>query len=64
MALYDLHRSSALPLSTRASSAFVRLVERVIERRNARRTYEALSHLSEHELRDIGLLPGDLARWR
>ncbi|MBJ3761296.1 DUF1127 domain-containing protein [Maribius pontilimi] len=62
MALYDLHRSHAEPLSTRLAHSAVNLVIRAIDAVNARATEKALARLSDHELLDIGLTRSDVGR--
>ena len=59
---YLIYRSRPTGLSTRAALSLVDLAVRLIDWNNARRTRNALSRLSAHELDDIGLSRGDIDR--
>jgi len=59
---YTHHRPRPAGLSVRAALSLGGLVDRVTAWNEARRTRNALSKLSTHELEDIGLLRGDIDR--
>lgn len=56
------YRARPASLSVRATLSFGGLVDRVTAWNEARRTRNALSKLSTHELEDIGLTRGDIDR--
>ncbi len=55
-------RKHSAPFSARSEIPFVGIFARVSAWNAARRTRNALSQLSAHELEDIGLLRGDIDR--
>ena len=59
---YTYHRPRPAGLSARATLTLGGLVDRVSAWNEARRTRNALSKLSTHELEDIGLQRCDLDR--
>ncbi|MCG6885327.1 MAG: DUF1127 domain-containing protein [Silicimonas sp.] len=59
---YTIYRTRPTGLSSRAALTVVDFVGRLSDWNDARRTRNALSRLSNHELDDIGLSRGDIER--
>lgn len=59
---YTSFRARPTGLANRAAFGVGSLVSRVSAWNQSRRTYNALSQLSAHELEDIGLSRGDIDR--
>ncbi len=59
---HTFHRTQSAGPVTRAAASLGGFVGRVTAWNEARRTRNALSRLSTHELEDIGLIRGDIDR--
>ena len=59
---YTTLRARPVGISARTTLGLGALVSRVAAWNEARRTHDALSRLSTHELEDIGLSRGDIDR--
>lgn len=63
MAIYDMRRSTATPISTLLAVRLVDLVLRIAEWHARRRTRKLLGGLDDHLLKDVGLRRDDLGRF-
>ena len=62
MTTFDAPTANRSSPSARISNVLLHGLDGLVALRNARRTYKALSGLSDHELFDIGLSRADIER--